>query len=346
MMHVGKQGSKCPSLHVHGCQMPQVTEIKYLGDIISIDGKNTKNIKDRICKGHGIINQIMNMLRTLNFGNLTVEMALLLRNSMLLNGILTNSEVWFGLSQKDLSTLENLDKYFLTNFLTVPRTVPEVALYLELGVLPISTIIMGRRLNYLHSIIKSPKDGMLYRVFITQWLYPCNGDWTQQVKSDLADLGLDSSLQWLESKSKLTFKQIIKKSLSEFTLKKLLKKKDLSKKLANLSYNELKTQEYLLNRELTFDEKKMIFKFRTRMADYKENFRGLNPSTICPLCKLHFDSQNFALQCPIIKKEIKGSDTDISDIYDDVISLKSVKLLSKVTVIRTKLMKQLNGIDM
>ena len=90
MMHVGKQGSKCPSLHVHGCQMPQVTEIKYLGDIISIDGKNTKNIKDRICKGHGIINQIMNILRTLNFGNLTVEMALLLRNSMLVNGIFTN----------------------------------------------------------------------------------------------------------------------------------------------------------------------------------------------------------------------------------------------------------------
>ena len=32
---------------------------KYLGDILSTNGSNTKNIEARTSKGHGIVNQIM-----------------------------------------------------------------------------------------------------------------------------------------------------------------------------------------------------------------------------------------------------------------------------------------------
>ena len=340
-MHVGKNCSNCPTPRVHGHKMSKVSEIKYLGDIISSDGKNSKNIKERVSKGYGAVNQIMNILQTLNFGNYTVEMALLLRNSIFINGILTNSEVWFGLNEKDVSKLENLDGYLLTKVLQVPRTVPEVALYLELGVLPIAAIIKGRRLNYLHSIIKSPKDGMLYRVFITQWLYPCAGDWTEQVRRDLSDLGLGCSIQWLESKSKWSFKKIIKRTLTEFTLRQLLKKKDLSKKMSNLYYTELKTQTYLVDRTLSFEEKKTIFRYRTRMSNFRMNFKGDKQSLLCPLCKIHFDDQNFVLRCPTIRKQICEPDADISDIYSETISLKSVKLLSKALDIRNNSTDQL-----
>ena len=41
-LHIGAGQSKCPNLKVHGEKMQGVTEITYLGDIISNDGKNTK----------------------------------------------------------------------------------------------------------------------------------------------------------------------------------------------------------------------------------------------------------------------------------------------------------------
>ena len=48
--------------------MQEVTEETYLGDIISCDGKNTKNLKNRISKGVGIITKILNLFEVICFG--------------------------------------------------------------------------------------------------------------------------------------------------------------------------------------------------------------------------------------------------------------------------------------
>ena len=89
-MHIGKKNTFCPTLKIHGTHMQEVTEDKYLGDVLSADGKNTKNISERISKGLGIISQIFNLLENISFGSHVFEIAALLRNSMLINGILTN----------------------------------------------------------------------------------------------------------------------------------------------------------------------------------------------------------------------------------------------------------------
>ena len=66
-MHIGNRQEWCPVLEVHGTVMTNVTEETYLGDTLSSDGKNSKNIAKRISKGIGIINQIMNLLERLSF---------------------------------------------------------------------------------------------------------------------------------------------------------------------------------------------------------------------------------------------------------------------------------------
>ena len=43
-IHVGIGNKLCPELQVHGTKMVEVSEDKYLGDIISSDGRNTKTI--------------------------------------------------------------------------------------------------------------------------------------------------------------------------------------------------------------------------------------------------------------------------------------------------------------
>ena len=143
----------CPTLKVHGTVMNEVTEETYLGDIISNDGKNHKNIKHRMSKGIGIITQISNLLDMISFGPYLIEIALLLRDSMLINGILTNVEVWYNLTTNDIKEFENLDKTLLRKVLGVPGSTPSEAFYLELGILPVGTIIKARRLNYLHTIL-------------------------------------------------------------------------------------------------------------------------------------------------------------------------------------------------
>ena len=111
-LHVGKQNSLCPTLQVQGTNMGHVEDMTYLGDIISADGSN-KNVKNRIKKGHGKINDILTILEKTSLGYYYFKIALLLRESMFLNSILTNSDIWVGLTKSEIEEFENLDLMLL-----------------------------------------------------------------------------------------------------------------------------------------------------------------------------------------------------------------------------------------
>ena len=152
-LHIGNNHNKCTDLKIHGTQMKQVESDTYLGDIISSDGKNTENIKSRVSKGLGIVTQIMNLLELVNFGNYYFETTIMFRESMLINGMLTNAEVWHNLLKTEINELENVDKLLLRTILKVPGSTPVEAFFLELGIIPINVIIKARRLNYLYYLL-------------------------------------------------------------------------------------------------------------------------------------------------------------------------------------------------
>ena len=329
-MHIGKSSSTCPELQVHGTVMQNSTEEAYLGDIISSDGKNTKNIKDRISKGVGITTKILNLLEMVCFGPYLFEIAILLRESMLVNGTITNAEVWYNLTTNEIKEFEDMDKLFFMKVLGVPGTTPTEAIYLELGVLPIGVIIKARRLNYLYTILTSDESGMLFTFFLTQWYNPTRGDWTEQVKEDLEDFKIPCDFKFIKSKSKESFKRLVKTKAKEYALSKLQRKQASHSKMDNVSYSELKLQKYFQNENLKAKEMRTIFRYRTRMEVYGENFRAGKAFTICPLCKLHIDSQELCFQCPVIKKELQLVG-DISHIYKENIDPNLARDITRIS---------------
>ena len=199
-MHVGWDKSECQVLKVHGTEMQQVTEDTYLGDVISCDGKNTKNIQSRISKGLGIITQIMNLLEMVNFGGHFFQIAMLLRDSMFINGILTNAECWYNLTKSEVKELDSLDKLLLRKILQVPSSTPGEAFHLELGIIPVEVIIKARRINFLHYLATRKEHQKLSAFFQTQWNNPCRGDWTEEVKTDLEELEIGINLEMMKTK--------------------------------------------------------------------------------------------------------------------------------------------------
>ena len=73
--------------------MSHVSEDTYLGDIVSNDGKNTKNINNRIGRGIGKINDILNILSKFPLVKFYFKTALMLRESLILNSVLTNADI-------------------------------------------------------------------------------------------------------------------------------------------------------------------------------------------------------------------------------------------------------------
>ena len=100
---------------------PEVMKVKqeqvYLGDVISTDGKHTKNVMARKNKGLGVITQIMQILDSVVYGKYFFEVAMVLRSSMLLSSLLLNSEAWVNLSEKDIRALERTDEMLLSKIL-------------------------------------------------------------------------------------------------------------------------------------------------------------------------------------------------------------------------------------
>ena len=110
----------------------------------------------------------------------------------------------------------------------------------------------------------------------------------------------------------------------------LVEKKETHSKLRNLNYHELKIQNYLLCQEISVHQAKILLKFRTRMANYGNNFLGNNEIKHCKLCESHPDSQDKIYDCKFNQQNIKMSGK-YEDIFDKNISPKLVKMLEEIS---------------
>ena len=80
-MHVGKLKNACSKLFIHGKEMKTTQKEKYLGNILTSNGKFDENILARFHKGIGMINEIIGTLKEISFGYHYFEIGLLYRNS-------------------------------------------------------------------------------------------------------------------------------------------------------------------------------------------------------------------------------------------------------------------------
>ena len=109
---------------------------------------------------------------------------------------------------------------------------------------------------------------MLAKVFKIQWKYPVKDDWTLQVQEDLKDLKIRMSLKEIEGKSDYSFKRLVKIRSKEHALDYLSDMKSKHSKMENLDYLELKLQNLLFDGQITVQEAKNLFRFRTRVAKF------------------------------------------------------------------------------
>ena len=95
-------------------------------------------------------------------GQYYFKSAVIMRESLLVNGILFNSEVWYNLNENEIRELEEVDETLLRRILNAHSKTSIEALYLELGCIPLRYIIMSRRLNFLYYLMNLNKNELLF----------------------------------------------------------------------------------------------------------------------------------------------------------------------------------------
>ena len=358
-MHVGKHCNSeiCPDLYVDGWKLEDVTDIetgltseveefsgqyemkevnneKYLGDIISNDGKNTKNMNARKGRGTGIVNQIMTKLEEVSFGRYYFQVAVIWRNTYLISSLLTNSEAWFNVSKSDVETLESVDENLLRKILEAPVSTPIEMLYLELGVVPIRFTIKERRLNFLWYILHEDKESLIGMVLRKQMESPGSGDWGQVVLKNLEELEMQMNVRDIEQISEEAFRRIVKEKINVKALEYLNLVKEGHTKVLHITHSSLEIQSYLEANEQTVQEAKFLFAARSRMLDVKCNYRGKYFITLCPCCNTEEDNQEHLLYCHKLGDD--STPVDVLPAYEDLFSSSLEKQIKISRILKAK----------
>ena len=295
-------GKSYYSEYFAGQEKMQVKEEQmYLGDVISSNGKHLKNVLHRKSKGLGVINQIMQILNSTFFGKFYFEVALVLRESLLLSSLLLNSEAWVNLTDLDIRKLEQTDEILLSKVLDCEANTNNIFKYLELGVVPVRFEIMKRKILFLQYILQQDKQSMIYQVFDATVKNPIKNDFVRMCERYLQALNINLSFEEIENLSKWKFKRIVKEKTDKAAFEYLIQQKDKPRKdgkmskIAIIKYEKLELQQYLQHGNTNIS--KFIAKARSQTLDLKSQKKWKYGDLLCAGCGVREESAQEILSC-------------------------------------------------
>ena len=286
--------------------MKEVKLKKYLGTIIADNMKNDANIVEKSNKGIGSVNKIMNIVTERPFGKHLYRAVALLREGLLLGTMLNNAETWTNLTEKQIKKLESVDIMLQRRLVSNKDNPSKAFMALELGFVPIKFVIMGKRLAFLHYILKQPSDSLVRQVYEEMKIDSKKGDFCNQVNRDMELLEIKTTEIEIKEKSKMVWKKHVKQKTKEAALKELIQENE-NKRTKDMTYEELELQNYLKlnkNKELS----KVIFAVRARTFDIKTWRQWKYADNLCVGCEKAEESMNHFMQCVSLGNEVKEHD--------------------------------------
>ena len=277
-------------------------------------------------------------------GNRRTQIGIALRESWFLNSCLFNSEVWSGVQEANLKYLNIIDHQILQAITGAQAKVPTEMLYLETSQLPLSHVISVRRLGYWHTILRRPAIELIREIYNAMKENPMKGDWILLLKDDLEKVGLTLDDEaTISGLTKGQFKSQIKKKIKELSIHELECIKSGHDKVKTIAHHTLeKPQEYLTSGLFTNAQRSILFNLRSMSErSFRNNFHRMYQDIQCQVCKSEVDSQEHALACLVLTKELNQEDTNTLkrvnylDIFGD---LQAQLCISKLyqTLIRIK----------
>ena len=303
-IHIGNQKQECPTLLIDGVKMDNSKQEIYLGDVIDDSGKAKINIEKRKVKGLGAVNDILVITNEVPLAHWKIVAGLRLRQAMLINGIMHNSETWHDIDDKDIIPWEKVDEALLRGLVSAQAKTPIEALYLETNSLSIRFILKIRRIMYLQNILRKDETEMIRKIYETQKINPSPGDFYKIVTKDMTDVGLMLSENEISRMSKDRCKNIVKTKVRSSAFHYLLGLKQTHSKMSGITYRKYQLQEYLISPMFNNENRNLLFRLRTRtVSGVRNDFKGVYPDTSCPLGCGDTDTLRNILTCkPVISQ--------------------------------------------
>ena len=247
IVHIGKEkAGGCSSLKINNSSMNKETNVKYLGDHINETGTIKSTVDERRSRAFGISAEILSITNSVPLGPWRVRSGILLRQAMLVNGSLYNSECWQGKSvDREVSTLDKPDQALLRALVLAHSKAPIEFLFLETGCIPLSLIHICRRVIYLHTILTKDPSELVRRTYDAQKTDSLPGDFCRLIEADFQKLEISLSENQISSMTSNAYKKYIKSKVSKYAFESLTTEQQSHSKIKHIKYTKLEMQPHL-----------------------------------------------------------------------------------------------------
>ena len=338
-LHIGGERRTCPDLKVHGRTLGESSVETYLGDKLHNSGKNQTNLDSRLAKGHGKVRTIMAIIKDTPLGWWRIKAGLRLRNAMLINGMLFNSESWHGITLKDIEKFEKIDDSLLRALTDSHSKIPIPALYMDLGVVPLRFILAARRILYLHTILTRDLSEITKKIYLAQQQDPLEGDFYKLVMNDIEMIELKMNEDDISKVTKASLMKRVKVKYKEAAYKYLTTQKASKRKMDHMKYTHLETQPYMCSPIFLREDSSMLLRLRTRtVRGIRTDFGDMYIEKSCPLtgCTETYDSLPHVLVCSALQtKQNEIQDMHYMDVFSD-----NVHVQKSITATFTRLLQR------
>ena len=199
VMRVGRHEDETKEWKIGDMPILETTSYKYLGDLLTNDGKNMKNIEMRKSKAKATTasinciaaNEVLRMVES----NVLLE----LHEKVTLAGLLTNAESW-SLSRGEKTELERSEIQALKYLFDLPSHTPTPALIYTLGTLYTNHRVDLKRFVYLHRILNRNNHDWTKRTF--HILDAMNIGWSKNIKEALMEYDLPTDYSYIKNNEK------------------------------------------------------------------------------------------------------------------------------------------------
>ena len=246
------------------------------------------------------------MLNRMSLGHNYFEIGLVMRDTMLVSKLVYNSEVWYNVSDYQISKLEQIDEMWMSKLFCLAKSAPKEGIYIETGKMPIRFIVMIRRLMYFWHVLNKNENELVNRFLSAQQIWTGSQDWISQVRKNMSEINLKLTDKQITEMKNEDFKKLVKTRVEIFAISYLKKLQSKHSKTSDLVFESFTPAKYLVSPYLSKDLVQLLYKLRNCMVDVKQNFGSMYRENMwCRTCFLLVESQRHLLQCSAIKEKIK-----------------------------------------
>ena len=343
VMRVGKKEGDEQKWKLGPLDIEESDTYKYLGDIVTSDGKNTKNLEARKNKTFAATAGINSIAGASVLRRIETRVILELHDKVILSALLTNAEAW-TLSKSEKDEIERIEIQTLKMLFDLPIHTPTPAIIYTLGTLYTNLRVDKKRLMFLHRLINKRDTSWVKKTLLI--LEHLNIGWTKSIKETLSNLDLPTEFSIIKTATRRQWKRAVDEKIEIKNRNQLLS--DCHKTVGNLQTRKTKTAHIVDNLDETTytrepspllrfcnrQETKTLIIARFGMLECGKNFKG-SMSEICAKCNV-LDDENHRLNHCSNYKNVNLLDTcdnvNFRDIFStDINTVKNViKLIEKV----------------